>query len=130
MTGFRLLTAVDTLDDRREVWHLLHRLPPRGRYRFLAWACTRVDSATSKGQCPTPRWLTMRPRVRRAEAGDEAEDRRLTTEVYLDLGCLAIQFGLDLGAVAPALEAVVRRGEWPAACARGPAPARTPGTAG
>ena len=106
-TGFQLLTQVDNLDDRREIWLLLHRLSPRARFAFLGWACSQAS--LTHGAKPTPRWLTMGPVVLQAEKGDEEADRRLTTEIRMDLVCLGLQFGVDLAALAARLESVVRR---------------------
>ncbi len=97
--------ALNTLDDRRELDRLLARLPPRRRVAFLARCCGRAavpHSATRPG-VRHDTWA----RVPSAERDDEA-DRRLTTEVYFDLWCLAMQYGLDLRQAALDLEAEVK----------------------
>jgi hypothetical protein len=38
-TAKPLWTAVDNRDDRKEVYYLLTRLPPRLRIRWLKWCC-------------------------------------------------------------------------------------------
>ncbi len=101
--------SFDTLDDRREVWHLLHRLPPAGRVAFLAGRC-RLAAPTPAGAPPRPSYLRMRPRVRAAARGCDAADRGLTNEVYADLVLLDLQYAVPLGGTAAALEALTRRG--------------------
>ena len=100
--------ALDTLDDRREVWWLLHKLPPGDRYRFLAWCCRQVYLPNSRIH-PTPSWLRMGPRIRAAAAGDDAQDRALTNEIDMDLFMMAMSYSLDTRAAAVTLEAWVRR---------------------
>ena len=100
------ILAIDTLDDRREVWHLLHRLPPARRVAFLADCCRRVPG-NARGHRPTPS-ARMAPTVA-AAARCDAADHRLTTLVYTDLLVLSSQWGLDLAAAAVRLEGWVRR---------------------
>jgi hypothetical protein len=104
------LLVIDTLDDRREVWSLLHRLPPRERLCYLRWCCAQVsDPVTGNG--PTP--LIAGETVRMAYRCDRA-DTRLTNEVY---GCYLSLVGqhsaisrrsLDPVVAAVELERVVR----------------------
>lgn len=127
------ILVLDTLDDRRELWCLLHRLSPRRRVSFLADCCDRVRRPDGAGPVASRR---MAPAVALAYRCGRADDR-LTTEVYGDLLVLACQWGLDLAAAAAALEGRVRRrGDRrdgpPAASASTPsaAPARTPCSTG
>lgn len=129
------LLAIDTLDDRREVWHLLHRLSPRDRVRFLARCCRRMTDA--KGYGPRVSLWRMRGRIDASYRCGKADDG-LTNEVYGDLLMLACEpWHLDLLAAAAELEQIARGrltlsdpcpSPPPAAspCAPGSAPARTP----
>jgi hypothetical protein len=99
------ILAIDTLDDRREVWHLLHRLPPARRVAFLADCCSRVRDCRGNRPVPSAR---MAPALAAARRCDRA-DHRLTTMLYTDLLMLAAQWGLDPAAAAVRLEAWVRR---------------------
>lgn len=99
------LLRYDTLDDRREAWHLLHRLPPRDRVAFLRWACTL---ATGKhGRRPDP--VISRESVRQAYRCDRA-DERLTNECYADYLALVAQWDLDQAAALAELVRWVRTG--------------------
>lgn len=95
------LLVLDTLDDRREIWSLLHRLSPRDRVRFLGWCCSQVAAPGSTR--PTPSLLRMGEVIGMADRCDRADDR-LTNEVYGDVLVLASQWGLDLGRAAVVLE--------------------------
>jgi hypothetical protein len=105
--------ALDTLDDRREVWGLLHRLPPGKRVRFLQWAASQAKSILggNKPVHTTPKAL-VEEAVR--DYGDGA-DVRLTTSLYTELGMLYAQWGVDPKGVAEELERRVKdfgREEW------------------
>lgn len=97
------LLTLDTLDDRRELWHLLHGLSPWSRVAFLERWCLRVPPPT-----PAPSVVRMRERIEAARRGCDNADRQLTNEIYYDLLSLATNYGIDLGAVAVDLEAVRR----------------------
>lgn len=99
----------DTLDDRRELWHLLHRLTPADRFRFLGWCCKCVYLPNTTVH-PTPSWVRMARRMRDATAGDDRQDNALTTEIYADMFALGLQYHLSFAQVAPVLEALVKRG--------------------
>lgn len=122
------ILAFDTLDDRRELFWLLGKLPPRERVRFVGWCCSQIASPTR----PTPS-LRNWPAVKAAERGEAGADDRLTTTLYTDVLVLSSQWGLDLSRAAVELERWVRR---PASrpssslCASATASSRTPGTAG
>jgi hypothetical protein len=99
------LLTLDTLDDRRELWHLLHRLPPVERVRFVGFACQRVRAAND-GQGPRPaRYRELLDAARRCDHADRA----LTNAAYLDLLHLAANWKLDLGGAAVRLEALARQ---------------------
>lgn len=106
MTGsHRSLLTLDTLDDRREIWILLHRLPPVERVRFVGAACERV-SAANGGQGPRPaRYRAMLEAARWCDRADVA----LTNSAYLDLLQLAANWKLDLSVAALRLETLVRQ---------------------
>lgn len=101
-TGATYLT-LDTLDDRREVWRLLHRLPPADRLAVLEACCRSL--ARPGRPCPVPVPEMARVMVPEAARCGRADDR-LTNAIYLDLLNVAANFGLDLVAVARDLEAV------------------------
>ncbi len=96
---------LDNLDDRREVWRLLHRLPPSERIGFLRSCCRRVSN---RGRNPTPDPLKYPVLVRDASRSDR-DDERLTSEVYLDFWMLVFDYSLDHVSAARELEASVRR---------------------
>lgn len=81
----------DNLDDRREILHLLHKLAPAERVRFLAWCC---------GQC-RPKGATYH--------GPSARTKGHALEIFFDVWLLAVQDGLNLDRALKKLEEVVRR---------------------
>ena len=91
--------TLDTLDDRREVYHLLHRLPPARRVAFLADCCGRVTAPGGNRPAAAGFGRLVRE-AGRCDRGDE----RLTVAVYTDLLALAAQWRLDLAAAAVRLE--------------------------
>ena len=128
------LLVLDTLDDRREIWHLLHKLPPSRRIEFMDWCCANVSGPN--GMRPTPSRLRMAETIRMAYRCDRA-DERLTNELYIDVLMLSSQWNLDLGRAAVELERWVRRpvpapAPPPASgpCAVGAGPIRTADTPG
>lgn len=94
---------LDTLDDRREIWHLLHRLHPFDRVRFLAWCCRLVPEKQGR---PIPSHR-LRDRMRSAVRCDRS-DMALTNEIYTDLWTLSHQYKIDMDHVASSLVACVR----------------------
>lgn len=103
------LLVLDTRDDRTEVWHLLHRLPPRDRVRFLVHACGMCP-ASAAGHIPAPLVWDMRTTAEQAYRCDRA-DVRLTNEVFADLLTCFAQWHLDAARTALALTEWVRRPE-------------------
>lgn len=103
------LLQLDTRDDRREIWHLLHRLSPKRRAAYLAWCCSRV---AGPGQTrPTVSHRMTETVVMSYRSGEH--DLRLTNEVYTDVLALAAQWGLDLAAAAVELERRVKSQDAP-----------------
>ena len=98
------LLVMDTLDDRREIWALLHRLSPAARVRFLAWACSAVPGVRGNRPLPQPVPEMVRDAMR-CERGND----RLTNSVFWDVICLSSQWGLDLRFAAEQLERLVKR---------------------
>lgn len=99
------MIQLDTLDDRREIWHLLHRLSPASRVAFLRRWCDRIRAANKHGNGPAPMGFdTLIREANRCERGNE----RLTNTVYCDLVAASAQWELDLVAVAADLEAEAR----------------------
>lgn len=113
-----MLLECDTLDDRREIWALLHRLPPAARVRFLAWACSAVPGVRGNRPLPQP----MPEMVREAMRCERGNDR-LTNSIYFDVLCLSAQWKLDLRYAAEQLEQLVKRPGY-----RLPAPSSSPST--
>lgn len=99
------LLLVDTKDDRREIWHLLHRLSPWDRVRFLGQCCERARLPNGVG----PRVSTdrMKPRIT-ASYREEKANEGLTNEVYGDILVLAAEWNIDMASVAVELEQIVR----------------------
>lgn len=87
-----VILAIDTLDDRREWFELLLRLPPRERLRFLLWACRQTHSPKQR---PVPNIPVMKTRIDAALRGDETANIALANEVRMDCCYLVIQYGLD-----------------------------------
>jgi hypothetical protein len=118
--------TLDTLDDRRTIWHLLHRLPPSARVRFLRWACSQVPGIRGNRPLPQPMPDQVRDAVRCGRGDD-----RLTNAVYMDVLILSAQWALDLEAAARQLEHWVKKGP-PSATPSTVAPAasRSPGSTG
>lgn len=99
------LLVIDTRDDRREIWHLLHHLPPRRRAQFLKWCCDQVAN-DAKGHRPMVR--VTREEVQDAVRADDG-DHRLTNSVYSLTLILGSQWKLDLVKAAVELESWVKR---------------------
>ena len=100
--------SFDSLDNRREVWHLLHRLSPSQRFAFLGWCCRQCFLPGTKIH-PTPSWFRMGKRIKDAQRGDEQQDLALTNEIYMDVFMMGLQYGLSAHRVAVRLESIVRR---------------------
>jgi hypothetical protein len=103
------IKSIDTLDDRREAWYLLHRLSPRHRFRFLHWLCQHAYLPRSKLH-PQASWFRMGPRIRKATQGDDRQDYALTQEIYSDILALCLQYQLSAKFAVQSLEQAVRRG--------------------
>ena len=100
------LLRYDTLDDRREVFHLLHRLDPRRRVAFLRWACSRATGRHGRRPEPSPLMAEAVRLAYRCDRGDE----RLTNECYADYLALVAQWDLDQAAALAELVRWVRTG--------------------
>lgn len=96
--------SLDTKCDRREIWHLLHRRPPRARYDYLVQCCEAVKDGLGNGLFPLPSMLDTVAQAMRCDRADE----RLTNSVYADILALAANRNLDLVAVALDLERIAR----------------------
>ncbi|HYH67752.1 MAG TPA: hypothetical protein VD866_23850 [Urbifossiella sp.] len=96
--------VMDTLSDRRDIWHLLNRLAPKARVRFVGWCCERITNEV--GHRPVPRY--NRELIDLAYRDDSA-DLRVTNSAWTDLLNLSSQWGLDLGVAAVELERRVRQ---------------------
>jgi len=94
------LLEIDTKDDRKEIWSLLHHLRPGLRVRFLKWA----SGLSTQGPCEP---IYKREKIESAMRCDEG-DRRLTNEVYGDLILLGAQYQADMVTIAKKLEETVK----------------------
>lgn len=83
---------LDTLDDRREIHHMLEKLPPAKRIAWLSWCCQQVTLPNS----------TLHPRVAKKTMG-------LAIEIYYDAWMMAVSFGLDMDRAAVKLTEMVRK---------------------
>ncbi len=101
--------TLDTLSDRRDLFQLLHRLPPRTRLDFLKSCCRAVPPPEGRPhRLPEPFVSPKLARNLDRAYRSDPEDQRVTSEIYLDLLTLANDHGLDLVATAVRLEALVR----------------------
>jgi hypothetical protein len=101
------ILLLDTADDRREIWHLLHKLSPERRIGYLQRACAAVRARDRYGNGPVPMGMAVRlDEARRCDRGNE----RLTNEVYADIIAMCNQYDLDIAKLAVDLEATVKRG--------------------
>lgn len=124
------LLQIDTLDDRREIWHLLHRLRPDRRLAFMDWACAQVHAPG--GTRPIVSRFRMAAVIAESWRCSQA-DERLTNLLYGDLLLLGSQWGIDLTAAAVKLEQAAKRPHEPlfaAPCTSAAGPIRSPGSSG
>lgn len=100
MPGTKELRAYDALDDRREIYYLLARLPPRRRVQWLARTCRGAFIPRTK----TRPHVSAKTWARADEAmKDDSLDEGLTTEVFFDFWTMAANYGLDVSAALLAL---------------------------
>lgn len=85
----------DNLDDRREIFHLLERLPPWQRVAWLKWCCRHPSVAAGP----------VKPQVSAARTTGDSR------EIFFDLWALAAQYNLDVNAAVLRLVDMVRRRE-------------------
>lgn len=86
------LKPIDNLDDRREIFHLMSKLDPESRVRFLEWCRDKTNDAIKLRH--NPPWTLV---VIEMSTGE-------VSEAYYDLMLLISQFGLKLDVVLPELE--------------------------
>ena len=97
----------DNLDDRREVYHQLSKLPPQKRLAWLEWACRNATLGKSSVRpivAAKTRQLAERARW------DSAADVRLTMEIFFDLWQMTINYCVDMDLLLRGLERHARRG--------------------
>lgn len=83
----------DTRDDRRELWHLLHRVPPLWRICWLECCCQRVVLQGTTRNHPV---VSQRMQQITEEAYQEdRSDQALTNQVYYDFWILVHQWQLQ-----------------------------------
>lgn len=115
-----ILADFDTLDDRREIWAMLHRLSPAARMRFQVWCCRATGKPSVRSQVDRPAVGDglpelpngMRDRMTAAYRSDR-DDVVFTNECYHDFLKLCYCHGLDPHAATTALARYVRTGELP-----------------
>jgi len=102
MPGTKPLRVYDSVDDRREIYYLLARLPPRRRVEWLSYVCKGafIPNSRTRPHVSPKTWA----RAEQAER-DDSLDEGLTTEVFFDFWTMVANYGLD---VAAALEVLVR----------------------
>lgn len=99
--------TLDTLSDRRDLHGMLHRLPPHARLDFLKSCCQNVPK-TNKNRLPVPTVSAkLALNLDRAYRSD-AEDIKVTNEIYMDIISLLNTWNLDAVATAVRLENLVR----------------------
>lgn len=109
------LLTMDTKDDRREVWVMLHRLAPLRRVAFLDWCCRDCGGVRPKmRELVGGEWRpsVFAGRVDAATRSDR-DDTALTNEIYTDFWILTCQWNLDGERAARVLERYVKTGELP-----------------
>jgi len=96
----------DTLDDRREVYHLLKRLPPRRRVEWLERCCQLATLPNSKVRPGVSRktWEDL-PTVER-EGGKRDEGQAV--ELFQNFWSLCANYTLDPDAALAMLVGMVR----------------------
>lgn len=95
----------DNLDDRREIYHLLARLPPKRRLGWLEWACRNATLGESKVR---PVVAAKTRQLADQARWDSSANTRLTMEVFFDLWMLSVNYRMDFESLLRRLEAVVR----------------------
>jgi hypothetical protein len=93
----------DNLDDRREVFQALKRLPPGARVAFVNWCCRR---AVLPGSRTHPGVARRTQELAELARRDDAADERLTVDLFFDLWNLSLSFDFTLD---DALAELVRR---------------------
>lgn len=100
------IVAHDNLDDKRELWGLLKRLPPRQRVQFLHWCCIQATVPSTRTQ---PRVQPATEQRAELAMRDDSADTALTYECYFDIFAMANQYELDLDKTLDKLVELVRR---------------------
>lgn len=106
-----LLTQFDNVDDRREIWHLLHNLSPFYRVKFVEYCCQLAIGKLRGVQLDVSDVFdaeSMKETVKGSWICDR-ENERLTNVLYYDILALACQWKVDLSRVVLDLEQVVKR---------------------
>lgn len=98
----------DNLDDRREVYHLLARLPPQQRLAFLDWACHQATLGKSQIR---PIVAAKTRRLAEQARWDSSADTRLTLEIFFDLWMLDVNYRVDFEATLNSLEQHARHAQ-------------------
>jgi hypothetical protein len=119
------LIVYDNLDDRREIWHLLHKLSPKFRFQFLDRCCQlvfqiKLAQGVNIGEMRASE-LRMRDTIKASRKCDQA-DNRLTSEIYWDILSLASPWSVDLGIICKDLEQIVKRHRLPRSLSEIPLP--------
>lgn len=96
----------DTLDDRREIYHLLHRLPPHKRIRFVDQCCHTAKLGRHHSTIRVSH--SSRLLADQARKCDRA-DQALTMDLYNDLWMLSTHYSFNLDNALSQLVRMVRK---------------------
>ena len=96
----------DSLDDRREIFRLLNRLPPLKRLAWMRFACSRARMPKGRTQ-PRPAAKTVA--LAEQARWDSSASEKLTLDLYFDVWHLGVSFELDFDLVMNRLVEMVRR---------------------
>jgi hypothetical protein len=101
------ILAVDNLDDRREIVHLLDRLHPRKRIAFMRWCCRQAILPHGVGAHPQVNRKTLE--FAEVACRDEEAAKRLTMDLFSDLYMLDVHYRFSLGAALAKLVEVAKK---------------------
>lgn len=105
MTTKQRFLVYDTRDDRKEIFHLLKRLPPAKRIAFVSECCRKAVLGTSK---ISPRVAQKTRDLATQARWDSSADEKLTLDLFYDLWHLSVSYKFDLDAALTRLVEVVK----------------------
>ena len=95
LLGINSLRAIDTKDDRREIWHLLSKLTIKQRTGFMEYCMNQINTGIMLKTAPP--WVLF-------ECWSETGD---VNETYVDLMTTIAQYSLPVDTVLRELERFV-----------------------